>query len=96
MVEVRPHHVLLHAPGVLRPLAGVLGLERDFHTSSVRMSTDRIGVLGTPLFAREYVVLTVFKKDRPAYQLALRPTDRDIARLQGALLQAGVVAESDE
>jgi hypothetical protein len=81
----------ISAPGIPKRVARLLGLDHALDASALRMTTQRVGWLGTRLFARDCVVVSWRRGDH-AIELAINPTDGDLSRLQSALAAAGVQA----
>ena len=78
----------INAPGVPVRLARLLGVDYVLTAAEVTLNRARVGWLGTRLFERECLVLTWSKGARTT-QLAINPVDRDLSRLESALIAAG-------
>lgn len=85
---VEDHLIVLYAPGLPLRLARRLGIDLELRAEQVSLTNARVGWLGSRLFAQECVVLT-WERSAGVVQLAINPADRDLKRLQSALLHAG-------
>src|SRR5437870_5182753 len=85
--------VVIYMPGLPVMLSWRLGIDVEVGASEVTLTMARVGWLGTRLFARDCVMLTWGEGARLA-QLAVRPLDGDLSRLQSALVAAGAISAS--
>jgi len=71
------------------------GPQPDMTPSECSMEVARIGWLGSPLFARDAIVITARRGGGRDAAIAVRPKDDDLRRLWRALREAGVIATSE-
>jgi hypothetical protein len=90
MLAVGDDSIVVYAPGLPPRLARRLGIDFELSAREVSVSTARVGWLGTPLFARECLVLTWADPRGRVTELAVRPEGGDLTRMESALTAAGV------
>ena len=76
-------------------LARFAGVDFVFDPEATTMRRDRVGWLGTSLFAADSVVITG-DQGAGSMDIAIAPSDRDVVRLEQALADAGVRSLSAE
>jgi hypothetical protein len=81
-IEIRP-------TGPFQRLGGLLGLSYTFPADQVTVGSTRLGLLGSSLFARQWLVFGA-SQGKHVTEIAVTPCDGDLTRLQKALVEAGV------
>jgi hypothetical protein len=89
MLAVGDDSIVVYAPGLPVRFARRLGVDYELSAPDVTLSTAHLGWMGTPLFARDCLVLTWSSEGRVT-ELAVRPEGGDLRRMETALIEAGV------
>src|SRR5947199_7076180 len=88
MLAVGDDSLVVYAPGLPVRLARWFGVDFELSARDVSLSRAHLGWLGTPLFARDCVVLK-WTDDRSVAELAVKPEGGDLDLLESALVAAG-------
>jgi hypothetical protein len=92
---VTENSVDLSAVGGFGGLARFAGADFVLDPEATTMRRNRVGWLGTSLFAADSVVITGHQSSAEI-EIAIAPSDRDVVRLEQALADAGVRSLSVE
>jgi hypothetical protein len=89
LLAISAESVEIYPTAIPRLVAHVFGLHHRLVASDVTLADARIGLLGTPLLAKDVLLLS-WQRNGRRIRLAVRPYDGDLERLAAALLAAGV------
>jgi len=93
MLAVSDDSIVVYAPGFPLRLARRFDVDYELHAPEVSLSKAHVGWMGTPLFARDYLVLS-WSNEGKVTELAVRPEGGDLGRMARALVEAGVQRRS--